>query len=472
MRTLRKVFFYFFLLVYLALAPTAILYALGYIVAPGKEKGLVRSGLLAIETTPADAQVFLGNSRYTRRTPTVIRDLVPGHYALRLAQLDAESLQIQLEISADRATVLDRIILLPANRMAHPVDNRQWNSLHAEPGEKRIVLEGGSTLAHWAVLNANDGTIRALLPDDSVWTNAVVLQSWFQPDSPRALIRATDAGQERYLWTALDDKTEDPTDVTPLFPELPDRVLWSPRDHNRIYAVVGPHINQLDIKEKAISPDYAPPATGIAVSRNRLFILNSSNQIVRIARAGEMESSDYRIPAALAEQLPSQRYALHLLPDDLALLQGEDGSLRINRAPWLLMERGALSLHPDEATDQILIVAGDKLGLLPLTADDKSKTLHVQWIHEHDGAIEQVEWIHDDTHILFSSLGQLWLLALERGGEGPARLLGPMAKQAPFVFSEQSGALYALDSRHRLARMNILPPRSFLPSAHPPEEDE
>jgi hypothetical protein len=104
MRTLRRVLFYAFLALYLVATPLTILYSLGYLVRPGHEHGFVKSGLISLGTTPEGARVYVGHSRYTRRTPTVIRDLLPGTYNVRLTLDGHQPWQGLVRVEAEKAT--------------------------------------------------------------------------------------------------------------------------------------------------------------------------------------------------------------------------------------------------------------------------------------------------------------------------------------------------------------------------------
>ena len=84
MRLLRRTLFYTGVVLYLVSCPLTVLYALGYLVEPGADQRLVKTGLVAISTVPSGASVHIGKSRYTRITPTLLRDLLPGSYPIRL----------------------------------------------------------------------------------------------------------------------------------------------------------------------------------------------------------------------------------------------------------------------------------------------------------------------------------------------------------------------------------------------------
>ena len=77
---LRRILFYLFFIAYLVICPLIILYAFGYILQPNSERGMVKTGLISLASVPPGANVYIENKRYLSRTPTVIRDLIPGDY--------------------------------------------------------------------------------------------------------------------------------------------------------------------------------------------------------------------------------------------------------------------------------------------------------------------------------------------------------------------------------------------------------
>ncbi|HMP76159.1 MAG TPA: PEGA domain-containing protein [Kiritimatiellia bacterium] len=435
MRAIRQFFFYVFLAVYLVAAPVAILYAFGYIYNPDGGPGLVRAGLVSINSTPDDAQVFLGASRYTRRTPTVIRDLLPGEYALRLVRAGYEPWQQRVTVAPERATVLDRVLLLPDVRPARRVDAQAWSDFFTTPGSPYAVLAGGTRLSDWAVLDAETAKLRPLLPADSPWRDAVVLNHWRVPRSPRLLLRIDDGSGERYLWIALDRERDAPLDITRLFPAAPDQVAWDRRARDEIYVRTGARVHRLDLEDLAMYPDCAPPAQAIAVYRRDLHIIDATGTLVRVERDGEVEEADPRLP-----------------PD--------------------LLTRGACAVLPDADEERWLVVEDRRLGLLRWREEGESDAAGwtTEWMYAHGARIDAAVWAYEDSHIAFTSGGQVWLLALERGGGGPPRFLGRTHADGALLFDARSGELYALDESRHLARTALVPPRSLLPLPQPAEE--
>ena len=76
---LRRIVFYILLMVYLVTCPFVILYALGYAYKPGHDPSIMKMGVVSLSTVPSGASVYLGRSRFTEKTPTVLMDLYRKH---------------------------------------------------------------------------------------------------------------------------------------------------------------------------------------------------------------------------------------------------------------------------------------------------------------------------------------------------------------------------------------------------------
>src|SRR3989338_1681586 len=108
---LRRLLFYGFTVAYFVVCPWTILYALGYVVRPDGGQGFVRTGAIAVGGMPADAVVYVNGRRFTERTPTVIRNLLPGSYELRVARRQYQPWVRTVVVDAERVTAQERLIL-------------------------------------------------------------------------------------------------------------------------------------------------------------------------------------------------------------------------------------------------------------------------------------------------------------------------------------------------------------------------
>lgn len=113
MLLLRKILFPIFVTAYLVFCPLLIAYALGYLFRPGAPQEIVKTGLIHLSSVPPGARVVVGRSRFRENTPTVIRDLLPGHYRVRVVRPGYQPWQHGVRVEAGKASSFGRILLLP-----------------------------------------------------------------------------------------------------------------------------------------------------------------------------------------------------------------------------------------------------------------------------------------------------------------------------------------------------------------------
>ena len=96
---LRRIVFYIFLLIYCIVCPLLILRMKGFVFNPQTHQ-LVKTGIIYVSTNPPGADVYLNNIKAHETTPTVIRDLLPNNYTLRLEFKDYQLWQNTIPLSA------------------------------------------------------------------------------------------------------------------------------------------------------------------------------------------------------------------------------------------------------------------------------------------------------------------------------------------------------------------------------------
>ncbi len=112
MPLLRKIIFYLFCAIYLIVCPLLVLRMLGYVISPSTHR-LVKTGLVYISTNPPGANVFVNGRPAHEKTPTAIRDLVPGQHFLRIEKDGYLDWAQNTTITPNKATVIENILLTP-----------------------------------------------------------------------------------------------------------------------------------------------------------------------------------------------------------------------------------------------------------------------------------------------------------------------------------------------------------------------
>lgn len=459
MRVLRRILFYVFLAAYLVVTPQVILYALGYLYRPGDERGLVRSCLIALDTSPAGARIHVGESRYARRTPAVIRDLLPGAYPIRLSLRDHQTWTGLVAVAAGRAAVLDRIILLPRDLSPRVLADGPFDELDPAPGPDRFVLRRGDRADALQVYDIADQELRPLLPSPAPHAASRVLQRHGVEGSEHTLLVLRAEDDERYLWCSLRGERE-PQDVTRLFAQRPSVVSWGRRADDEVFALVDERLDRLDLDALAVYPGILTNVVRFAVHRGLLYALGRDNRFIRADRHGLDRERAGTAPAEVNTfWLSRAGYAIRILDENLALFLSGDGELFASRAPYHLADRGVAGLDDDPHNEALLVWAGRRLGRLLYGGDEveERRPLRIAWFYDSKAPIHHAAWTHEGSHVLFACDGRLFLLALGAGGGPPPRALARCRPRTAFVFHEPTGSVYFLDERSRLVALRLLP---------------
>src|SRR3989338_4413597 len=186
---LRRIFFYLFVAIYLIFCPLIVLYALGYIYKPGTEQGIFKSGLIYLSTAPPGASVYFGNRRYTRRTPTLLPNLIPGDYPVRLVLKKYKSWNETLPVEAGKATVLERILLEPEEKKREEFLSDAFEDIVPIAGSRFFLVAKTPQLRSVFVFDWKDEKVWPLLPDGSSLGNMKISSSSTIQESQALFIR-------------------------------------------------------------------------------------------------------------------------------------------------------------------------------------------------------------------------------------------------------------------------------------------
>ena len=145
MLRLRKILFYIFVLIYCLTCPVTILYALGYILKPGAERGIVKAGLIYLSTSPPGATVYVENRRFSEKTPTLIRGLLPGNYRVTVFLKNYRLWTREVSIEAEKAATFDKILLLPNVWTRETLLNEEFEDLIPVRSQRYLLLSKGDS---------------------------------------------------------------------------------------------------------------------------------------------------------------------------------------------------------------------------------------------------------------------------------------------------------------------------------------
>ncbi len=172
----RQLLPWLFVLVFCITAPLIILYTSGY--RYNLKKGFIeRNGTFIIDSTPANADIFIDGRATGERTPVTLQNIVPGWHTVRVEKSKYTSWQDTLLVRPERVTFANQVWLW---RSSEPtlVQEQRFATIQADPlREKALVVsqtDRGLTSQIWTP----GQSLTAGTPLSTVSTTNTLITRW------------------------------------------------------------------------------------------------------------------------------------------------------------------------------------------------------------------------------------------------------------------------------------------------------
>lgn len=477
MALLRKIFFYLFVVIYLIFCPVTVLYALGYIFRPGEENQIVKTGLIYLASIPTGASVTIDGKPHSDKTPCILRDLTPGTYHIELKLEGRQGWSEDLPVEASKATVLEKIVLLPNRLESEKIADGPFGDLVAAGDGHWVVLGKDRAAAQALAIDRKTGKSTPLLPDLNAVRGAKITDMRVRPKSPLVLIRLEDKEGPRWLWA--DPAEPRASDITRLFPEPPERVDWDPKDRDTLFFFRDGVLTRLDLGGKKVRRKTYLHVHGFGLLDRRVYILDDQNRIYHMDKepgSGEPILTD----AALGDSLfdPSHFYEIRPLRKNLLLFLGEHGELLASRLPYRFVREGVEGAEWDADSERLLVWRKDKIGILDFKrqsfrGDVFEKGPQFVWVFKSGRGIEQAYWAYGGTHILFRDQNKVYLLDMETYSKPRLYQLVETKRDSSVSYDESQGRLVYIDAdANALWSLEVVPRKQFLLLPFPDRKEE
>lgn len=464
MRRVRNVVFFLFVAVYLVSCPLILLQAFGYSLTPGMEQGIVKTGLIYLDTTPPGATVYVGRRRYTGTTPTILRGLLPGSYDLRLSLPGYQTWTRTVSVEAEKSAVLDHVLLLPVERKRRRLLPGPFQDLLPLAGTRFLLVRGGQALADYTLYDWKAAEAKRLVSLDSPLAEARVLSVWTVPGSTSLLLRLGGPAGERIVW--IEPPADEPRleDLTGFLPTEARHFLWDPLDRRHLFFLEEAALVRFHLPSKTMTP-LVEQVEGFGLAERSLYVLDKSHALVQTDFDGK-EKRPLEEPEWLALEEPArlllpwaERRSVEVKPfaKDMILLLGNRGELLAPRAASPLIERGTLGLAWDPHHQRALVWEKERLGLVDWS--DPEKTPRLRWVFEGGRHITQAFWAHQGSHLVFHDEDRARLLELDAPGPPVVHELVAVRPGSPVAYDDEAGAVFYLEpGGGGLCATALLPP--------------
>ena len=474
MQRVRRAILAGFVLLYLVLCPFTILYSLGYVLKPGFEHGIVKTGLISLATTPANASIYIGNRRYTKRTPAILRDLLPGQYQIKLLLKGYRPWVATLSVAEERATVLEHILLLPEQWKPTLLLGGPFENLLAVPESPYLLLMKGSQLGHADLYHMKAEKSWSLLAGASPLQEANVLSVATAREAPILLLYVGSKEGEQWVWVEPRGR-ENHLERLGGFSA---KVQWEASDKDRLFTLQDGTLDRVDLGAKTLVTSVLDHVQGYGVFRRSLYVVKG-NTFQRCDLDGKNPETLLDDPA-LGRTLFGGKgsFRIHVLAKDMVLFLGERGELLCNRLPYRLVDQGVLGLAYDVQQERVLLWRNDRLGVLEFPRSASSERVFelgpkLRWVYEQGKNISQAFWVSEGSHILFHDQDRLMLLEAGSIESPQVSEIMQVKKNSAVAYMEDAGKAYYLDpTSGALNSIEMIPRHELLPLSFPNRVEE
>ncbi len=451
MLPLRKILFYVFALFYLVFCPILILYALGYIVSPGTEGPIVKSGLIYLSTTPPGATVYLGKRRYFKKTPAVISDLIPNNYDVKVVLKKYKPWNRTVPVEAGKATVLERILLFPDQWKQEKLISETFRNIIPISGSRYFILAKSDKAEDLFLYDQKSDEFQKLFPFYSPFGKSRVMRYFFVEKSTAFILQLDTEFGEKFLWIIPRRNEIRIKELTELFSAKPEHIEWDPSERKNLFSLQDGYLDVVNIKSKETNPKLISGIRGFGLHSKKIYVLKDNFTVERLNSKGEKEKNLFD-DAALGQKLFNKEfYQIKIFSENIVVFLSEDGKLIVNRFPYQFLEEGLMGLQFDSKLDRLLIWTKHAIGILDLSNEKTDETqssdsnAKLIWIYKQGQKIEQAFWVFNGSHILFRDRNKVFLMELETFGKPHLQELLEVKEKSSLYYQEDSGNLYYLE---------------------------
>ncbi len=134
---IRRILFYFCLLVFFLGLPFILTFALGYKFNYQSLK-FVKTGLIYIKTQPEGAKVYINGKLFSQKSPTSIQELLPGVYKIVLELAAHYPWKAEVDVEAGKVSRIDKVIFFPLRPVLEQLNREKFSSFRIDLKRKLI----------------------------------------------------------------------------------------------------------------------------------------------------------------------------------------------------------------------------------------------------------------------------------------------------------------------------------------------
>jgi len=427
----RRVYFIIIIIVFLVIAPLLLLYAAGFRYDFQKNK-IVQVGIISLETKPRSASIYINDKLFKKKTPTVLNNLLPGRYSLKIIKNGYHSWQKTVNVQSGLATVYPDIKLFKKVTATTEIDQNVTLASISDDLKKLAYISQDNL----KIININD-----LKLTFSKKITESVSQILWSPDTAKLLLELKN--KDDYLF--IDLNKESVNYLSGVIGLTAKNIKWDLKDNKLIYGVNNSSLFQvnLETKEKkkiidSIITDYSVINSTILFVEQLLvkkINLDEPNEEILIlelnrgARPQFLKKNHSIIP--LLDTDNHKLYLINQLTNEYQVINE-----RVDQAQW------------SKDMDKLLLYNKAQLWALDINNNKEYLLLRTSQ------TIDEVHWHPSNNHVIASHKQQLEVIELDDYDRNIYVLLKTKTKN--IILDDDGKYVYFLDNNNTLSRITIL----------------
>ncbi|HTL70199.1 MAG TPA: PEGA domain-containing protein [Candidatus Eisenbacteria bacterium] len=438
--------------------PLIVLYALGYAGIPNE--GVIKTGLVSVATAPPGASVLVGGAPYPQKTPTFVRNLPPGRYPVTLQLKGHRSWSSSVEVEEEKATVLENVLLVPAEPETERLAEGPFQELAATGDAPFLLARSGPRAGEAVVLDWRTGRTRPLLPPGSVFLSNRI-EFWEPvPESPYLFLALKGEDRRLCVRAKLGRGPHEIEDLSHLFPERFAHLQWDPADRDELFFAEDGFLSRVNVKSSAVYPKFAEGVRGYGLAGRKVYVVDGLGRVTRMDRDGtnaELVSEEPLLASYLARN--KAFYRILVLDREKMLFWSEKGPLLAAGISYPLAEGGVEEVVPyvSGGKSKALVRERHRIGAV----DFSGELPWLTWLGRGRELVRAV-WAHGGSHVLFQDGRKVFLLEADVPVKAHLEELLEVKEGSAFAFVEETGKIYYLDRAGALVSWRLAPPRPSL----------
>ncbi len=460
---IRRFVFYFFVIIYLIVCPSTIFYALGFYIKPGADYGIVKTGLIYLSSTPSGASVSINGLMYKEKTPVVIRNLMPGYYTVRVEAKGFRTWVEQVPVEAERASVVEKLLLLPENLKTREISDNKFDELIPVPRTSYLILSRDRKVNETQIYHLKKERFKKLSDFLAVDASSKIARWYLISKSESAVLQINNKDQVSYQAVSLAGK-EPAKDLSSLISQTPDQILWEPGWEDHMVSVRGDSFDYLRSDKMHVHPQVAGNIHGLGVYNHLIYALRGDHTLATMSYEGKNEKVVLR-DSYLGQLLfgEDQPYHIQIFPEDRMLFLGPRGNLLSNKLPHIFAPEKIRGYEIINHPKKLVVWTATQIGVIELEVEPDSGDFfergpHIVWVYQEGRDIRRAFWVYEGAHIVFLDGNRAFFLDLETFSKAEPHLLFEVKNNSGITYSEDTGALYFLDPDRETLQQAALTP--------------